>query len=103
MDKQQRQEILTLSWSIHDQVEQAILQHSAASNDANWREKQRLLLADMALHLLQTALKPGDLHYDKLVSNLNGILSLSDDFIENVNLRSVSDSLYATHAQSSVD
>lgn len=96
MDKQKRQEILTLSWSIHDQVEQAILRHPASSGDFNWPEKQRLLIADKALHLLQTALKPGELEQEKLANNLNAILSLSDDFVEHVDLRKVSDSLYAT-------
>ncbi|CAH9055319.1 hypothetical protein PSECIP111951_01217 [Pseudoalteromonas holothuriae] len=94
MDKQQRQDILTLSWSIHDDVEQAVLKHPASSNDENWQEKQRLLLADMALHLLQTALKPGDLQTDKLTNNLNAILTLSNDFIEHVDLKAVTDKLY---------
>jgi hypothetical protein len=97
MEKQQRQDILTLSWSIHDQVEQAILSHPASRNEENWQEKQRLLMADMALHLLQTALKPGELEKDKLINNLNAILTLSDDYIDNVDLRKVSDSLYETN------
>ena len=94
MDKQQRQEILTLSWSMHDQVEQAVLRHPAAENDATFPEKQRLLLADMALHLLQTALKPGQLEDDRLINNLNGILSLSDDFIPHTDLRAIADTLF---------
>ena len=94
MDKQQRQDILTLSWSIHDQVESAILANSASQSGDDWQEKQRLLMADMALHLLQTALKPGTLEKDKLVNNLNAILTLSDDYIDNVDLRKVSDALY---------
>ncbi|BBN81880.1 hypothetical protein PA25_18650 [Pseudoalteromonas sp. A25] len=94
MDKQQVQDILTMSWSIHDDVEQAILKHPAGVNDADWPQKQRLLLADMALHLLQTALKPGELQKDKLKNNLNAILTLSDGFIEHVDLKAVSDSLY---------
>jgi hypothetical protein len=94
MDKQQRQDILKLSWSIHDDVEQAVLKHPASQNDESWPEKQRLLLADMALHLLQTALKPGELQKDKLTNNLNAILTLSDDFIEHVDLKEVSNRLY---------
>jgi len=97
MEKQQRQDILTLSWSIHDQVEEAIRMHPASRADENWQEKQRLLMADMALHLLQTALKPGELQKEKLVNNLNAILTLSDDYIDNVDLRKVSNSLYETH------
>ena len=54
-------------------------------------------MADIALHLLQTALKPGELQKEKLVNNLNAILTLSDNYIDNVDLRKVSDSLYETH------
>ncbi|NOU49442.1 hypothetical protein HG263_02630 [Pseudoalteromonas sp. JBTF-M23] len=99
MDKQQRQDILTLSWSIHDDVEQAVLKHPASESDADWPQKQRLLLADMALHLLQTALKPGDLQKDKLTNNLNAILCLSDSFIEDVDLKAMSDKLYQLEAK----
>ncbi|MBD1581334.1 hypothetical protein [Pseudoalteromonas sp. S16_S37] len=99
MDKQQRQDILTLSWSIHDDVEQAVLKHPASENDADWPQKQRLLLADMALHLLQTALKPGELQKDKLANNLNAILTLSDSFIEHVDLKAVSDKLYQLESE----
>ncbi|KAF7769753.1 hypothetical protein PCIT_a2649 [Pseudoalteromonas citrea] len=102
MDKQQRQEILTLSWSMHDKVEQAVLQHPAATNDPSFSEKQRLLLADMALHLLQTALKPGQLDDEKLRNNLNGILSLSDDFLEYVDLGKVADGLFSNQIEGGI-
>ncbi|MCF6434214.1 MULTISPECIES: hypothetical protein [Pseudoalteromonas] len=99
MDKQQRQDILTLSWSLHDEVEQAVLKHPASKTDKEWPQKQRLLLADMALHLLHTALKPGELQTEKLTHNLNAILTLSDDFISHVDLKAVSDKLYQVEAE----
>ena len=99
MEKQQRQDILTLSWSIHDQVEQAIASHPASRTDDNWQEKQRLLMANMALHLLQTTLKPGELQKDTLVNTLNAILTLSDDYLDHIDSRKVSNSL---HRQSTI-
>ncbi|MBQ4839630.1 MULTISPECIES: hypothetical protein [Pseudoalteromonas] len=94
MDKQKRQEILTLSWGIHDDVEQAIARHAAVEGDENWVDKQRLLIADMSLHLLQTALKPEPISHEKLKNNLNAILTLSDDFVSEVDLKRVADALY---------
>ncbi|KZN57723.1 hypothetical protein [Pseudoalteromonas luteoviolacea] len=94
MDKDKRQEILTLSWGIHDEVEQAIVRHKAVQGDESWPEKQRLLIADMSLHLLQTALKPEPMCKDKLKNNLNAILTLSDDFVSEVDLKRVADALY---------
>jgi hypothetical protein len=93
MDKQQRQELLILSWSMQDKVEQAILHHAAAANDTTYSDKQRLLLSDMALQLLQTALKPGRLESEDLISNLNDILLLSNEFIPHVDLSTMSNSL----------
>ena len=47
-------ELIKTSWELHDQIEKAYLIHPAKQGDSEWLEKQRLLLADMALHLLQT-------------------------------------------------
>ncbi|MCF2908293.1 hypothetical protein L1285_08145 [Pseudoalteromonas sp. DL2-H2.2] len=94
MDQETRRELLKLSWSMHDEVEQAILKDSTKQGDDNWTEKQKLLLADMSLHLLQTALKPNGLSQEKLKNNLNAILTLSDDFIDEVDLRKTADALY---------
>ncbi|KID56774.1 hypothetical protein N473_09725 [Pseudoalteromonas luteoviolacea CPMOR-1] len=95
MDKVKRQEILTLSWGIHDEVEQAIVHHTAVEGDDDWSEKQRLLIADMSLHLLQTALKPEPMCHEKLKNNLNAILTLSNDFVGEVDLKQVADALYS--------
>jgi hypothetical protein len=60
-----------------------------------WLDKQRLLLADMAIHLLQTALKPGDMELDKLRNNLHAILTLSDGFLPYAGLKGATAGIYA--------
>jgi len=66
-------------------VEEAASSHpgvrGADGVDADWLEKRRLLLADMAIHLLQTALKPGEIELDRLRDNLHAILTISDRFL----------------------
>ena len=53
-------------------------------------ERQRMLLADMATHLLQTALKPGAIELDKLRNNLHAILTISDRFLPGAGLKDAS-------------
>jgi hypothetical protein len=68
-------------------VETAYLNINATKGDDEWLEKQRILLADMALHLLQTALNPSELEHDKLKNNLYSILTISDQFLPNIGLK----------------
>ena len=78
MDDLTRTEIIKAGWEIHRVVEENLLRHTATkgvgSANEDWFDKQRLLLADMAIHLLQTALKPGEIELDKLKNNLHAIL-----------------------------
>ncbi len=94
MNEKQRKEVLDTSWHLHSIVESEYLNHSAVSGDEDWQEKQRLLLADMALHLLQTATNDGEIKLDKLTNNLYSILTISDQFIEQANLKETADKLY---------
>ena len=96
MDDEIRQKILAMSKSAHDLTESAYQQHPAKQGDAAWSEKQRILLADMALHLLQTALKEGELSDEGLKRNLFSILMISDQFIQGHDLKTVADKLYAS-------
>jgi hypothetical protein len=68
--------ILTLSREAHDLTEAAYRMHPAVKGDTAWPDKQRLLLADMALHLLQTALRDGEVDTAKLQNNLYSILTI---------------------------
>lgn len=86
MNEIQRDKIIAESWRAHALIEEHYLNNNAAKGDANWQEKQRILLADMALHLLQTALNPGDLKIDKLKNNIFSILSIVDQFLPGAKL-----------------
>lgn len=95
MDDATRAEILETGWRIHNAVEDSLLSHPATRGDEDWQDKQRLLLADMAIHLLQTALAPGGIRLDKLRNNLHAILTVSDGMLPHAGLREATRSLYA--------
>ena len=94
MNNAQRHAMIEASQAMHAEVEQSVLKHPARRQDDNWQEKQRLLLADMALHLLQTALTPGALQTDKLKNNLHAILTISDQFLPHAELKRATDKIY---------
>jgi len=95
MDANKRTQFIKTAWDIHAEVEASYHQHPAIRGDGDaWQEKQRLLLADMALHLLTTALKPGDLEHDLLRNNLHAILTISDNFLPEAQLKTAVENLY---------
>ena len=94
MKDDNKQELLKISWELHSQVETAYLNNEAKQDDDDWLEKQRFLLADMALHLLQTSLKPGDLKLERLRDNLHAILTISDQFLPKAALKKATKKLY---------
>jgi glyoxylase I family protein len=93
-DAGSRKTILALGRTAHDLTESAYQQDRASHGEPGWEGKQRLLLADMALHLLQTSLKDGELSLEGLRRNLFSILTISDQFIEDVDLKAVAEELY---------
>lgn len=95
MDDATRKEILSLARSAHDLTETSYQQNLSMRGDAGWAEKQRMLLADMALHVLQTAMKDGELSEEGLKRNLFSILTISDQFIQGHDLKAVADKLYS--------
>ncbi|WP_426207452.1 hypothetical protein [Massilia sp. TWP1-3-3] len=99
MDEKKRHELIQTGWEMHSAVEEAYLRHPATRQDQNaadaWREKQRLLLADMAIHLLQTAIAPGPIERDKLRNNLHAILTISDPFLPLAELKKATEKLYS--------
>jgi hypothetical protein len=90
----EREKIIKTSWELHSLVETNYLSNPANINDNEWLEKQRILLADMAIHLLQTALNPGNIELDKLKNNLHSILTISEQFLPEVGLKNATDKLY---------
>ena len=87
-------ELIKTSWELHDQIEKAYLIHPAKQGDSEWLEKQRLLLADMALHLFQTSIKPGDIKLERLRDNLYAILTISDQFLTGADLKKATEKIY---------
>ncbi|WP_026355256.1 hypothetical protein [Massilia niastensis] len=95
MDDIKRNELTQMAWEIHGAVEDAFLRHPATKDvPTDWMEKQRLLLADMAIHLLQTAIKPGSMELEKLKNNLHAILTISDQFLPHADLKKATEKLY---------
>ena len=95
MDDSRRTELMRMGWEIHGAVEEAYLADPARKQSpAEWKEKQRLLLADMAVHLLQTAIKPGGIELDKLENNLHAILTIADQFLPEAELKRATENLY---------
>ena len=48
----------------------------------------------MAIHLLQTALKPGEIELDKLQNNLHAILTIADPFLPHAGLKQATANIY---------
>ncbi|WP_342120407.1 hypothetical protein [Pseudoduganella sp. OTU4001] len=86
-------QVLSLARTAHDLTESAYLQHPSKRGEAGWQDKQRILLADMALHLLQTALKDGELSQESLKRNLYAILTITDQFLPGHELKKVAEKL----------
>ena len=104
MDDDTRNELIRTGWAIHGAVEQAYRDHPATrAEPAAWRDKQRLLLADMAIHLLQTALKPGAVELERLQDNLHAILTIADPFLPHAELKGATGKLYAAAPPAPVD
>lgn len=94
MNNEEKTRIINASWDLHKIVETSYLNFNAKKGDENWLEKQRILLADMALHLLQTSLNEGEIKLDKLKNNLHSILTISDQFLPNAALKEATNKLY---------
>ncbi|VXB63052.1 hypothetical protein [Massilia sp. 9I] len=95
MDELTKADMIATGWKLHGQIEEQLLRHPATRGSDAWPDKQRLLLADMAIHLLQTALKPGDIELDKLRNSLHAILTISDQFLPQAGLKQARAKIYS--------
>ncbi|MCE3262399.1 MAG: hypothetical protein K0R43_1478 [Pseudoduganella sp.] len=93
MEESVKHEVMALSRRIHDMTESAYQTMPATRGDPQWPEKQRVLLADMAMHLVWVSMKPGELDVDKLRSNLYSILTIADQFIPDAELKTTAERL----------
>ena len=94
MNNIERDQLISSSWELHCLIESSYLESSAVKGDPEWLEKQRILLADMAIHLFQTALNPEEIKLDKLKNNLHAILTIADQFLPDTNLLEATSKLY---------
>ncbi|SDL24608.1 hypothetical protein [Kriegella aquimaris] len=95
MTDNEKKDLIKTSWALHAQVERGYLNHQAKQGDDDWLEKQRLLLADMALHLLQTAMLPGEIKSERLRDNLHAVLTISDQFLPQADLKKATEKIYS--------
>lgn len=93
MENEIKHRILELSREAHELTESGYRTDPAVRGDAGWGDKQRILLADMALHLLQTSLRDGDIAPEQLQRNLYSILKISAQFLPGQELEKVADRL----------
>lgn len=93
MNNAERLQLINTSWQLHAIVESSYLANQATKASAQWEEKHRLLLADMAIHLLQTAVKPDMLDHARLLQNIYAILVVADDFLPESDLKRFSETL----------
>jgi len=94
MIKEERLKIVSKSWDLHDKIETSYLDDPAKRGDNEWLEKQRLLLSDMAIHLLITSISPDKIKLDRLRDNLHAILTITDQFLHDAEFKKATEKLY---------
>lgn len=94
-------EILALAKKAHDLTESAYQRDDSAIGEGGWNRKQRFLLADMAIHLLQTALRDGDLDTARLRTNLYSVLTVSAQIIPDDHLKHIAESILPSNTSGS--
>ena len=80
MNSENRNQILKLVDDAHTKVESFYPETAVYKGTPEWQEKRRLLLADLALHLTQDALKGETINEAKLKNHLFAILKISAEF-----------------------
>lgn len=80
MNLENRKEILKLVDAAHAKVESFYPETAVYKDTPEWTEKRRLLLADLALHLAQDALRGESINEASLKNHLFAILKISDGF-----------------------
>lgn len=95
IDQATREHVLALGGEAHSLTETAYRASPAVKGAPGWEEKQRVLLADMSLHLLQSALQEGELDTARLRDNLYAILTIAAPFLPSHNLAETAQRLLA--------
>ncbi|UOQ73210.1 hypothetical protein [Hymenobacter cellulosilyticus] len=85
--------------NMHEQILQlvsqahALTEQGAVAEPDHWQRK-RLVLADLSLHLVQTALRSGPLNVQDLQRQLFSVLTLADGFLDEVDLKPTAEALF---------
>jgi hypothetical protein len=95
METTENRQVLELVKMAHDQVENLYLENPVGKDSPDWLNKRRLLLADLALHLVQAALKGDKLDTNRLRRYLFSILTIAHDFIPEAELTGAAEKLMA--------
>lgn len=85
---------------MHEQILQLVSQaHSlteqGAVTESDYWERKKLVLADLSLHLAQTALRSGPLNTQELQRQLFSVLTLANGFLPAVDLKPTAEALFA--------
>ncbi|UOQ53992.1 hypothetical protein [Hymenobacter cellulosivorans] len=85
---------------MHEQILQLITQaHSlteqGAAAESDYWERKKLVLADLSLHLAQTALRRGPLNAQELQRQLFSVLTLANGFLPTIDLKPTAEALFA--------
>ncbi|MEJ8755794.1 hypothetical protein WG947_02200 [Pontibacter sp. H259] len=80
MNTENRKQVLKLVDAAHAKVESYYPETPVFKNTPEWTEKRRLLLADLALHLAQDALKGETITESSLKNHLFATLKISGEF-----------------------
>jgi len=86
MTSEEKLNAIEISRKMHDQIEAAYLKLRESVNDASKKELERYLLADMAMHLFQTAISPKEINMENLRNNVHAIATISERFIPQLNI-----------------
>ncbi|WP_242928571.1 hypothetical protein [Pontibacter vulgaris] len=91
MNLENRKEVLKLVNATHAKVESFYPQEAVYKNTPEWAEKRRLLLADLALHLAEDAMKGESINEGSLKNHLFAILKISSEFFPEANFTQAAD------------
>ena len=93
METGDKKEVLAYVNKAHSLIEKLYLQDPAVKETPEWLNKLRLLLADLALHLVQAAVAGEQMRPDLLKRYLYSILTIAQDYLPEINLNSTAEQL----------
>lgn len=93
MQEEIKKEVLGLAMQAHNLVEESYQELRRIKGEEGRQEQKRFLLADLACHLLQDALRWKEVNTADLQRHLYAILTISDNFLPEQELKEKAQSL----------